>query len=125
MRLLGIDYGEAKIGIARSDGVLAEPVKVIQTQNWKGYLRGFCNNYVIEKIIVGIPRGKIAQKTKEFIEELRHELKIPVEPWDETGTTNEANQKLIEGGNRRTKRKKVEDAIAAAIILQSYIDSHS
>jgi putative Holliday junction resolvase len=78
---------------------------------------------------VGVPRnmngtyGPSAERSREFIETLKKVLTIPVKPWDERLTSVQANRFLIETGMRRQKRKEKVDQTAAAILLQSYLDS--
>lgn len=123
MKLLGVDYGGKKIGIAMSDGLLAQPVGVISGKSWQDHLRKLCRLQKIDTIIIGISEGKTAQETKEFINLLHKLVSIPIKTWDETGTTQDATKKLIAAGKKRSRRRRIEDAVAAAIILQSYIDS--
>lgn len=118
MRVLGIDYGEKKIGLAIADGPLAEPLGVINKKSWESRIGMVCEKQGIEKIIVGVSEGKMANKTKKFGEMLGKITGLPVEYHDETLTTKEAIAKMEEIG----KRLKAEDAISAALILQEYLD---
>mgnify|MGYP001598128320 CR=1 FL=1 len=119
MKLMGIDYGEAKIGLAVSFGELAEPLKIIRKPNLKDQITKICEDLGIEKIIIGLSEGKMAEKTKEFASKLASVVYLPIEFQDETLTSQEAVAKMREIG----KRVKDEDAISAALILQTYIDS--
>ena len=118
MRMLGIDFGEKRIGMAITDkgGKIALPLSVAKDID---EVVRVIKERGVEKIIVGMPlslkgkRGRMAKKTEVFIEELRKRVDIPVEEWDERFSTKEA----LRIGNKENK-----DAIAAAIILQSYIE---
>ena len=121
MRILGIDFGEAKIGLAISEGDLAEPLGIIGVRDWESQIRRICQEQKIEKIVVGISEGEMAEKTKKFAVELGKAINLPVELQDETLTTSEAVAKMREIG----KKIKDEDAISAALILQAYLDTQS
>ncbi len=134
MRLLGIDIGEKKIGVAMSDilGSIASPVIVIQRQDIEtdiGLIKDIIEEYNINEIVAGLPRnmdGSLGQKAvqiTEFTDNLKEKIKIPVTMWDERLTTVAGERVLIQGNVSRKKRKKVIDKIAACIILQSYLDS--
>ncbi len=119
MRLLGIDYGRKKIGLATSEGGLAEPWKVV---NSKG-LEKILQTEKFDKIIIGISEGKMATESKRFSLSLGKTLNIPVEVFDETLTSQDAQRLSREAGISQKKRHKMEDAYAAAIVLQNYIDN--
>ena len=128
MRILGIDYGRKKIGlaIAETDSNLAEPLRVIRFQDFKilvAELRGIINNSGIEKIVLGVSEGKMAEETKKFGVKLRENLQVPVVFQDETLTTHIAQELSIKAGIKRKKRKKMEDAYSATLILQDYLES--
>lgn len=118
MNLLGLDYGQAKIGLAFADGELAEPLKVIYRPDLLGKITKTCRELKIEKIILGISEGQSAVKTKEFAFSLTDTVHLPIEYQDETLTSQEAVAKMREVG----KKIKDEDAISAALILQGYLD---
>lgn len=119
MNLLGIDFGEKKIGLALATGPLAEPIGIIDIRNWELGIKRICQEQEIEKIILGVSEGKMAEKTKKFAQELGEIIGLPIEFQDETLTTNEAVAKMREIG----KKVKDEDAISAALILQAYLDT--
>jgi putative Holliday junction resolvase len=126
MKIIGIDYGRKKIGLAIADGPLAEPLKVVRFESEEEALRKVeeaIKVEKVEKVVIGISEGKMAEETKEFGEKLKEELKIPVVYQDETLTTNEAQELSIRAGIKRKKRRALEDAYSAALILQSYVDS--
>jgi putative Holliday junction resolvase len=128
MKILGIDYGRSKIGLAVGDTVvkLAEPLIVVS--NFKLLIFNFksiLNDQKIEKIIIGIPGGEMDEEIKKFGENLKKETELPVEYFDETLTTQDAQRILIEGGGKRKRRKEKEDAVAAAIMLEWYLENYS
>jgi putative Holliday junction resolvase len=136
MRIIGIDYGDKRIGIAISDplGITAFGVAVIG----KGEtfeedikeLKKIIKKYEgVDEILIGLPKtmaGQIgiqAEKVLKFQEALKSAFKIPINTWDERLTTVQAERTLIEAGLSGKKRRKVVDKSAAAYILQSYLDS--
>ncbi len=129
MRVLGIDFGEKRIGLAISDGlgITAQPLAVVA--DIQGIKQVLAERDDVHKIVVGLPknlRGEIgpqAQKTLVFIEELKKETGLPILTWDERFSTGQAERMLIEAGLSRKKRKSVVDKSAAALILQSYLDA--
>ncbi len=137
MRILGIDLGDKKIGVALSDemGWTAQGLAVIISgggvaENIKRIKELALENKV-EKIVVGLPRnmdgstGPRAEKAREFARRLEKSLGLPVEMWDERLTTVAAEKMLIKADLRRSKRRQVIDKIAAALILQNYLDALS
>jgi putative Holliday junction resolvase len=137
MRILGIDLGDKKIGVALSDemGWTAQGLAVIisgggVTENIKRIKELALKNKV-EKIVVGLPRnmdgstGPRAEKAREFARRLEKSFGLPVEMWDERLTTAAAEKMLIKADLRRSKRRQVIDKIAAALILQNYLDAQS
>lgn len=127
-KIVGIDYGRKKIGlaIADTDSRLAEPLEVIRFENLDEALEKVAQVVQVEeveKVVLGISEGKMAKETKEFGKKLEVKLKIAVEFQDETLTTHEAQELSIKAGIKRKKRKLMEDAYSAALILQGYLDS--
>ncbi|OGM11621.1 hypothetical protein A2Z22_02380 [Candidatus Woesebacteria bacterium RBG_16_34_12] len=126
MKILGIDYGRKKIGLAISDGLLAEPYKVISTRSTEEVLKKVeqvVEVEQVERVVLGISEGKMAEEIKEFGKKLGEKLKISVIFQDETLSTQQAVELSIKAGIKRKKRKELEDAYSAALILQSYLDS--
>lgn len=126
MRILGIDYGRKKIGLAVAEGKLAEPLVVIRYEDTKvliSKLRQVINENNIEKVVVGISEGKTAGETKTLLSAIRSTLSTPIETFDETLSTQEAQRLSIESGVKRSKRKSLEDAYSAAVMLQNYLDT--
>jgi putative Holliday junction resolvase len=127
MTTLGIDWGEAKLGLALASGSLAEPYKVIRysdTRLLKETIREIVSREGVGTAVVGISEGKSEALAKKFGEEALKDLGIEVVYFDETLTTTEAKQLAIEAGIKRKKRRELEDAFAASVMLQSFLDSH-
>lgn len=118
MRILGIDYGKAKIGLAIADGPLAEPLGVLNTNQWEKGLGRIIQEQGIEKIVLGLSEGLMAEETKVFAKRLGEITNLPIDFQDETLTSQEAVVKMRQIG----KKDFEEDAVAAAIILQNYLD---
>jgi putative Holliday junction resolvase len=131
MNILGIDYGRKKIGLALATSLLAEPYCVIRPENIREAIKRVEKVVKVEKVervIVGVSEGKIGEESENFSLNLsislrRENPKVLVETWDETLSTREAQTASIEAGIKIKKRKQMEDAYAASIMLQSYIDS--
>lgn len=113
MRILGIDYGRSKIGLATAEGSLASPWKVVKPNEIEDLIK----NENFDKIVVGVSEGEMGEESKAFAQ------KIGAETYDETLSTFEAQEMSKAGGMRRKKRKEMEDAFAATIMLQNYLDS--
>jgi len=127
MRILGIDYGQAKMGLAIADARLAEPYKVIRYKSPTEINQKIVDVVRvegIEKVVVGVSEGKMAEESANFGSVLASVLSVPVETYDETLSTHEAQSLSIAAGIGPKRRKEMEDAYAAAIILQSYLDSN-
>ncbi|MFH1826304.1 MAG: Holliday junction resolvase RuvX [bacterium] len=131
MRTVGVDYGEKRIGVAVSDplGMIAQPVAV--AKDIKELVEVIGRYEDVQKIVVGLPKqmsgglGIAAQKVLGFVQVLKSLVKAEVVTWDERLTTAEAQKGMIAAGLSRQDRKKVVDQSAAAIMLQSYLDSKS
>lgn len=134
MRILALDVGDVRIGVAVSDPlrVIARGLESITRINAKEDVKAvndLANQHEVIEIVVGLPKmmdGKIgiqAQKVLDFVELLKAEIEVPIALWDERLTTVSANRVLIEADMSRRKRKKVVDKVAAVLILQWYLDS--
>ena len=126
MRLLGIDFGMAKIGLAISEGLLAEPYSVVRYEDEKELLekiKVLVDKEQIDKVVVGVSEGKSAEEATSFGEKLR-ELGLEIIFFDETLSTVSAQELSREAGMKRKKRKALEDAFAASVMLQSFLDSN-
>ena len=133
-RILGIDYGDRRIGVAVSDGLglTAQPVGVVTTRGDDGHLRELadvCREREVGRVVVGLPRnmngslGERAQVTLKFVEALRGAVHVPVETWDERLSTVQAERSLRARGLTHKKRKARRDTVAAQFILQSYLNA--
>lgn len=125
MAILGIDYGRKKMGLAIAIGTLAEPYKVIRVDSPQGAiskLEKIVKEEGIEKIVVGISEGEMGKESKAFGEELSQKFGIEVEFGDETLSTQDSYALSILAGAGRKKRREMEDAFAAALMLQSYLE---
>jgi len=134
MRVLAIDYGSKRMGIAISDELklIAQPLEFIPAEPFADFLerlKQLIREKQVELILVGMPRnmdgsyGPAALKVQAFVAALRGALTVPIETKDERLTSAQANRVLIQGGARRDKRKQKVDQMAAAILLQSYLDT--
>jgi putative Holliday junction resolvase len=134
MRILALDHGTKRVGVAVSDELkmLAHPLEFIPAEPFADFLerlKKLLEEKEVELILVGMPRnmngsyGPAALKVEEFVATLRRAITVPLKTWDERLTSTQANRYLIENNVRREKRKEKVDASAAAILLQSYLDS--
>jgi putative Holliday junction resolvase len=136
MRIMGIDYGDSRIGIAISDP-FGWTAQALETINWKADIEvpikrisELVEEYGVKTVIIGFPKnmdgtvGARGEKTIEFIDLLKQRVKgIEVIKWDERLTTVAANRTMHEMGVKKSKKKLVVDQIAAVYILQGYLDS--
>lgn len=128
MEYLGIDYGKSKVGFAIGNQKLAKPLKVYHYDSHFKLLQEILRivkKEKTEKIVVGISEGASAQESSGFANMIRNETKLPVHMSDETLSTQDAIIYGIEAGIGHARRKRMEDAFAAAIILQRYLDNLS
>ncbi|MCL5091100.1 MAG: Holliday junction resolvase RuvX [Patescibacteria group bacterium] len=127
MKILGIDYGRAKVGLAVADieTKLATPLTVVSLSNLNKQLPSIVKEHHIGKIVIGIPGGKIEKEIREFGRNLQKEISLSVEFFDETLTTQEAQKVLISSGKKRKARREMEDAFAAAIMLELFLEGGS
>ncbi|HBK53787.1 Holliday junction resolvase RuvX [Syntrophomonas wolfei] len=133
MRIMGLDLGEKRIGIAFSDpmGWTAQGHSILQRKGLKkdlSYLQELCQEFQVEKIVLGLPlnmngtMGPKALESQEFARALQEVLKIPVDLWDERLSSKSAERVLLEADLSRKRRKELIDKIAAVHILQAYLD---
>jgi putative Holliday junction resolvase len=133
MRILALDHGTKRIGVAVSDKTrtIAQPLEFIPAEPFADFLarlRQLVREKEIDLILVGLPRnmdgsyGPAALKVETFVAALKDAVAVPIKTWDERLTSAQANRVLIQGGVRRDKRKEKVDKMAAAILLQSYLD---
>jgi putative holliday junction resolvase len=134
VRILGIDPGEKRIGVAITDplGITAQGLAVIMHTSLEEALekiKKICINYNVDKIVVGNPlnmdgtQGPASEQALLFAERLMQTLDLPVIMVDERLSSVSAEKTLISGGVSRKKRREVKDKLAAALILETYITS--
>jgi putative Holliday junction resolvase len=134
MRVLALDHGTKRVGLAISDelGMIAQPLTFLPAEpiaKLLEELKKVVSEKTVELVLVGIPRnmdgsyGPAAEKARKFVEQLKEALSVPIRTWDERLTSVQANKAMIQGGLRREERKLKADQTAAAILLQSYLDS--
>lgn len=139
-RIVALDYGMARIGIALSDETktIAAPLKTIITEKQlektiKKVIHELTQDqqekgYTLEEIIVGLPlmlsgkTGLLADEVKCFVDQLKTKTSIPIITWDERLTTVQAERAMRESSMTRKQRSKIVDTVSAVILLQSYLD---
>ncbi len=132
-RILGLDVGEKRIGVAVSDplGITAQGLEVLIRKDRETDLARLLEvgrKYGVRQVVVGLPRhmdgrpGKMAQDILELAQTLGEALDATVIPWDERLTSAEANRLLIQADVSRRRRRQVVDQLAAVLILQGYLD---
>lgn len=128
MNILGIDYGEKHLGIAIAYNGIVEPIKNKQINKSISnkqilQIKELSSKLKIEKIVIGVSSGKMAEKTRKFGEKLEKSTGLSVEYVDETMTSEEAKKIMLEIGKKKKKRQKNEHTVAACLILESYLPS--
>lgn len=133
MRSLGIDFGDARIGLAMSDslGIIANGLEVHKVKNLEesaDYIADIAKKNNVQTLVIGLPlnmdgsSGPRCERTKQFASLLSEKTNLKIEFIDERLTTVESEKVLIEAGKSRDKRKELIDMISATIILQSYLN---
>ena len=132
-RVLGLDPGERRIGVALSDpiGMIAQPYVVLDRKavDAVAAIRDLCTEYEIEIVVIGLPtslsgeEGPAAVKARELGAAISEGTDCEVTFFDERFTTVQAESALIEGGMRRRQRRETVDKVAAAVMLQGYLDT--
>jgi len=133
-RVLGLDVGRKRIGLAVSDplGLTAQGLKVLERRNWDQDLASLVEigrAYQVQEVLVGLPRhmnGRLGEQAEEILklaQTLAKALGAKVVTWDERLSTVEAERLLIHADMSRRRRRQVVDQVAAALILQAYLDS--
>jgi putative Holliday junction resolvase len=136
MRILALDHGTKRIGVAVSDATktIAQPLEYIPAEPFAEFLerlKQLLAGQEIDLVLLGLPRnmdgsyGPAAQKVEAFAAVLKSAITVPIKMRDERLTSVMANRILIQGNVRRDKRKEKVDKMAAAILLQSYLDGNS
>ena len=132
-RILGIDYGNRRVGIAISDELqlTAQPHKLLIRENDENLIsdiKEIIHSHNIEKIVIGLPvlldgsHSSQTKKTRKFISRIRQSSDLPIEKWEERFSTIEAGKILT--GTSINKKKENIDIISAQLILQSYLDKN-
>lgn len=135
-RILAIDYGSRRMGLAVSDalGITAQGIDTLERRNKRSdfaRLERVLREYQITEIVLGNPlrmsgeEGAQSQKVAEFAEELRRRFELPVHLWDERLTSSEANRLLREAEVSLHRRTQAVDRMAATLILQSFLQARS
>jgi putative holliday junction resolvase len=133
-RILALDPGTKRIGVALSDelGWTAQPLETYERRSVAAdvaHIRQLVDRHQVKRIVMGFPvrldgtLGPAAMQVQEFIEQLEQEVTVPIVTWDERMTTKAAEEILIQANMSRRKRKGTVDRVAAAILLQSYLES--
>ena len=136
MRIMGLDYGAKTMGVAVSDAlqITAHGIEIIRRDRGNKLRRTLARieelilEYEVERIVLGVPRnmdgtdGERTQRSEELKEMLERRTGLPVILWDERLTTVAAEKAMIEAGIRRAQEKEHVDRVAAALILQGYLD---
>lgn len=132
MRIIGLDLGKKRIGVAISDelGITAQALVTLERGSFKddcAVLRGLVQSYGVEEIVIGLPlhlSGELGQSGEECLsygKKLEKLLGVPVVFWDERLSTVAAEKSLLEGNMRRNRRRRVIDQVAACLILGGYL----
>jgi putative Holliday junction resolvase len=136
MRWMGIDYGDRHIGIAVSDELMltAQGITTLRNSGDAHVIRDLIQlvkEWNVSELVVGLPKnmngsvGPRGQIAEAFAQMLKENLQLPVHLWDERLTTVSATRTLLEADVSRKKRKEVVDRMAAALLLQNYMDAKS
>lgn len=133
--VLGLDYGERRIGVAKSDalGIIASALCVLDARapGLLGDIRRLCDEHRVVRIVLGLPlhmngaEGASAAAARKFGETLSRTVRIPVVFSDERMSTLTAQRALLEGNERRERRRELVDKVAAQVLLQHYLDCRS
>ena len=133
-RILALDYGTKRIGVALSDelGWTAQPLETLERRTLDrdfAHIQQLVNEHDVREVVIGLPlrlngeEGPAVQAVHLFVDRLGEVLSVPIVMWDERMTTRSAEELLIAVDVSRKKRKGVVDRVAAAILLQSYLEA--
>ncbi|MFN8008207.1 MAG: Holliday junction resolvase RuvX [Terriglobia bacterium] len=133
MRIMALDVGSVRIGVAVSDetGIIARGLETLVRKSWEqdlGRIQHLIRENEVSQLVVGYPlnldgsAGTQAEQVQQFVERLQAVTDLDVQFWDERFSSTSAEKVLIEGGVQRHKRKQVIDKLAAVIILQNFLD---
>ena len=135
MRSLALDVGDERIGVAISDlsGFLARPLEVVRRVAGPASfhrIAALIEEHQVSQIVVGLPllpdgsEGKQVQSTRAYVRGLEQHVAVPILWWDERDSTRRAQRRMINNGRSRKRRRSRIDAVAAAVILQEYLDQN-
>jgi putative Holliday junction resolvase len=130
-RVLGIDIGTVRVGLAVSDplGVVAQPLDVVPRDDALDDIAQRTADLDVDQIVVGIPlrldgsHGPEAEAAETFARNLEEQLGVPVARWDERLSTKQAERAMRTGGSDARHQRGVVDKVAAAVVLQAYLDN--
>jgi len=134
MRMLGLDLGDRRVGVALSDpdGILSRPLVQLTVRSRKDLVEAVARlveEHEVGRVVVGLPLledgtcGEQARRSEATAEALRQALRAPVVTWDERYSSLEADRLMRESGKRADRRRSRIDMVAAAVILQAYLDA--
>lgn len=133
-RILGVDVGSVRVGLALSDplGMIAQPLEVVvrKQRDPAKRIRELVEAYEIQEVVVGQPfaldgaESHATRAVAAFVTDLQTHIVCPIVFWDERLSSVEAERLMVAGGARREQRRDQLDKVAAAIILQGYLDAH-
>ena len=134
LRILAVDYGQKRIGIAVSDplGFTAQGLPTIPNLNKRQVMAALlkvCKDHEVSEVVIGLPvnmNGSLGPKAKEvtdLVPVMEQGLGLPISTWDERLTSRTADRLMIEGGLSRKRRKEASDRMAATLILQMFLES--
>ena len=134
MRILGIDLGQKRVGLAISDplGFTAQGLETLRVKGRKDLLKGLadvCRRHEVTEIVIGLPvnmdgsHGPKAQEVAALLPELEKTLGLPVRTLDERLTSRQAGRLMVQEGLSRQKQKMNSDRLAATLILQNYLET--
>ena len=134
MRILGIDYGDRRIGLAIGESEVAIATGLPTLERARASddviepLRRLCSEHGVARIVVGLPinmdgsRGEMAREVEAFADRIRRETDLPTQLFDERLTSREADRVLLEANLSRKRRKELRDSLSAVLILQGHLD---
>jgi putative Holliday junction resolvase len=136
MRILGIDYGRVRLGLALSDeeAILASPLPTLPRSRRScddfHHIARLAREHSVTRIVVGLPllmdgtNGTMANEAEGFAGQVAQRTRLPVDLFDERLTSSEAERAMLEGNLSRERRKELRDGLAAVLILQAYLETH-
>ncbi|PIR61481.1 MAG: Holliday junction resolvase RuvX [Candidatus Pacebacteria bacterium CG_4_10_14_0_8_um_filter_43_12] len=121
LKVLAIDFGTVRIGLALSYGTLADPLTIIPNDNQAiSYICKLIMDYQVNTVVVGISENEMAKKSQQFVDRLRQVISTPIILTDETLSTKTVRSKLAE---QKKSQKRPVDHLAAAEFLQEWLDT--